>query len=356
MLSSYRVIDCTDERGQLAGFMLAQLGADVLLVEPPGGSSARRCPPFAGDRAGLGHEFVALGVQPRQALGGRGPHDGRRSIAPRRSRRGRRRPAVDRPAERDAVHLRRSRRGQPTLGRRGAHTVRTRRTQGELGGDRPRRERGRLRGRADRRCGPSPVALGFASGVLARCGRYGRRGRWLLWQSAGDPAAVNSSTSRRRFPAPNPRSATPSIRPGARRTMRRCGDGLDYGNIKLQWTYPAADGAVSITFSFGEALAHFTREPVPVDLGGRWLRRGDARHTVDRAESRSCDRGGVAIGDRPVVRGDRRLHRHPHPGVSRGRGGATAGDVGADLEHRRGDGQRPSGRASVLGRRPAAGL
>ena len=25
--------------------------------------------------------------------------------------------------------------------------------------------------------------------------------------------------------------------------MRRCGDGVDYGNIKLQWTYPAADGA-----------------------------------------------------------------------------------------------------------------
>ncbi len=52
MLSPYRVVDCTDERGQLAGFMLAQLGADVLLVEPPGGSSARWCPPFAGDRAG----------------------------------------------------------------------------------------------------------------------------------------------------------------------------------------------------------------------------------------------------------------------------------------------------------------
>src|SRR5690242_8723221 len=52
MLSSCRVIDCTDERGQLAGLMLAQLGADVLLVEPPGGSSAGWCPPFAGDRAG----------------------------------------------------------------------------------------------------------------------------------------------------------------------------------------------------------------------------------------------------------------------------------------------------------------
>ncbi|MPY96246.1 MAG: hypothetical protein GEV08_25235 [Acidimicrobiia bacterium] len=44
MLAPYRVLDLTDERGQLAGFLLAQLGADVVLVEPPGGSPARRGP------------------------------------------------------------------------------------------------------------------------------------------------------------------------------------------------------------------------------------------------------------------------------------------------------------------------
>ena len=49
MLSSYRVLDLTDERGHLAGLMLAQLGADVVLIEPPEGSSARRLGPFAGD-------------------------------------------------------------------------------------------------------------------------------------------------------------------------------------------------------------------------------------------------------------------------------------------------------------------
>src|SRR5438477_4101516 len=42
LLSHYRVIDLTDERGQLAGAMLAQLGADVILVEAPGGSPSRR--------------------------------------------------------------------------------------------------------------------------------------------------------------------------------------------------------------------------------------------------------------------------------------------------------------------------
>ena len=47
MLSRFRVIDLSDERGQLAGLMLAMLGADVLAVEPAGGSGSRRVPPFA---------------------------------------------------------------------------------------------------------------------------------------------------------------------------------------------------------------------------------------------------------------------------------------------------------------------
>ena len=46
MLSPYRVIDLTDERGVLAGQMLADLGADVIQVEPPGGSSGRGVAPF----------------------------------------------------------------------------------------------------------------------------------------------------------------------------------------------------------------------------------------------------------------------------------------------------------------------
>ncbi|MFV0524495.1 MAG: CaiB/BaiF CoA transferase family protein [Acidimicrobiales bacterium] len=49
MLSDYRVIDLCDERGHLAGAILAQLGAEVIAIEPPGGSPARRLGPFAGD-------------------------------------------------------------------------------------------------------------------------------------------------------------------------------------------------------------------------------------------------------------------------------------------------------------------
>ena len=46
MLSPYRVIDLSDERGVLAGQMLADLGADVIQVEPPSGSRGRNVAPF----------------------------------------------------------------------------------------------------------------------------------------------------------------------------------------------------------------------------------------------------------------------------------------------------------------------
>lgn len=49
MLSPYRVLDLTDERGILCGKILADLGADVLQIEPPGGSTARRIGPFYQD-------------------------------------------------------------------------------------------------------------------------------------------------------------------------------------------------------------------------------------------------------------------------------------------------------------------
>lgn len=50
MLEPYRVLDLTDERGELAGFMLAQLGAEVIAIEPPGGSRSRTMGPFRPDR------------------------------------------------------------------------------------------------------------------------------------------------------------------------------------------------------------------------------------------------------------------------------------------------------------------
>ena len=47
LLEPYRVLDLTDDRGNLAGMMLAQMGAEVIAIEPPEGSRARRQAPFA---------------------------------------------------------------------------------------------------------------------------------------------------------------------------------------------------------------------------------------------------------------------------------------------------------------------
>jgi crotonobetainyl-CoA:carnitine CoA-transferase CaiB-like acyl-CoA transferase len=52
MLSPYRVLDLSDHRGIFCSFLLAELGADVVCVEPPGGSAARSQGPFAGDVRG----------------------------------------------------------------------------------------------------------------------------------------------------------------------------------------------------------------------------------------------------------------------------------------------------------------
>jgi crotonobetainyl-CoA:carnitine CoA-transferase CaiB-like acyl-CoA transferase len=46
------VLDLTDLRGALVGRLLADLGADVVKVEPPGGDPDRWRPPFVGDVAG----------------------------------------------------------------------------------------------------------------------------------------------------------------------------------------------------------------------------------------------------------------------------------------------------------------
>jgi crotonobetainyl-CoA:carnitine CoA-transferase CaiB-like acyl-CoA transferase len=46
-LAGLRVLDMADERAELCGRVLADLGADVVRLEPPRGSPSRRMPPFA---------------------------------------------------------------------------------------------------------------------------------------------------------------------------------------------------------------------------------------------------------------------------------------------------------------------
>src|SRR3712207_5564742 len=48
-LVGLRVVELGGERGQWAAKLLADMGADVVKVEPPAGAAERRIGPFAGD-------------------------------------------------------------------------------------------------------------------------------------------------------------------------------------------------------------------------------------------------------------------------------------------------------------------
>ncbi|RPI50700.1 MAG: CoA transferase, partial [Deltaproteobacteria bacterium] len=49
MLSLYRVLDLTDEKGLMCGKILGDLGADVIKIEKPGGDLTRNIGPFYHD-------------------------------------------------------------------------------------------------------------------------------------------------------------------------------------------------------------------------------------------------------------------------------------------------------------------
>ena len=49
MLDGLRILDLTDDRGHLAGMLLAQLGAEVVLAEPPDGHRTRHRGPYVDD-------------------------------------------------------------------------------------------------------------------------------------------------------------------------------------------------------------------------------------------------------------------------------------------------------------------
>ncbi len=60
-LEGVRVVDLTDHRGELAGRLLADLGAEVLKIEPPEGAISRSLPPFDSQGESLFWRCYGLG-------------------------------------------------------------------------------------------------------------------------------------------------------------------------------------------------------------------------------------------------------------------------------------------------------
>jgi crotonobetainyl-CoA:carnitine CoA-transferase CaiB-like acyl-CoA transferase len=70
LLHGYRALDLTDLKGQLCGRLLADLGMEVVKIEPPGGDAVRRLPPFkeGGEGPPLSLLFAHLNANKRSIV------------------------------------------------------------------------------------------------------------------------------------------------------------------------------------------------------------------------------------------------------------------------------------------------
>ena len=260
MLSKYRVLDLCDERGFVASQILGDLGADVIAVEPPAGSPARRLGPFGGGR-GLDSSLWWLAYA-----------RGKRSVTI----------DLDDPSGRDNFHalvrsadflfesfgpggLEARGIGWDELSRINPRLIVTSVTPFGLEGPKARWP-------------ASDLTAWAASGALLLTGNRGRPpvqvGVPQAWLHAGSDAALGAliaNEARLRTgrgqrvdvsAQVSSMAATQSwVLPAGWNDAEthRTGGGFELGPLKMRFVYPCADGHVSITFLFGNALGPFTR-------------------------------------------------------------------------------------------------
>ena len=329
MLSAYRVIDATDHRGQLAGMILAGLGAEVVLAEPPGGAAHRH--------RGDGLEFWAYN---------RGKHsvvcrDRRRRARPRARRRRAAR-------QRRPLRPRRRRRGQP--GRRPRHG------QSAFGRDGPKADWAAsdltilaagcsqaLNGDSDR----PPVRTSVPQAWL-HAGAEAAVGALLALTeraTSGRGQHVDVSAQQAVLQAAIPGVLlAPNDNPEAQRTS----GGILTGPIHLQFVYPAADGYVSITLLFGSMIGPFTRRLMEwvCEEGHCTAAMRDWDWNAFGLRLATTEEGAGELEDGQG--GDHRDDEPAHQGraVRRGAAAPRAAGAGDDAGRARGDGAPARARAT----------
>ncbi len=262
MLEPYRVVDCTDDAGHLAGLMLAQMGAEVILVEAPGGSPARRRHPLAvtehTEATSLWHSAYNRGKR-SVVLDLAAARAGDRSVARQFERLAASADVVlwsGRPAELpfDPEALRD---GNDRLivgllsayGRTGpkANWYASDLTVCAAGCQMA------LTGNSDRAPLRTGVAQGFnhgagdlAVGVLMALNERARSGRGQIVDVSAQAAFLQASFA---YALNEAWQNAP---------LGRSGEGINVGPFVLRWGYPALDGEVSITLLFGAAFKEFT--------------------------------------------------------------------------------------------------
>ena len=68
LLQGIRVLDLAGPRGEMAGRVLADMGAEVIKVEPPAGVASRRLPPFSDSEPGRSLYWAAMGFGKRSVV------------------------------------------------------------------------------------------------------------------------------------------------------------------------------------------------------------------------------------------------------------------------------------------------
>ena len=261
MLQHIRVLDLCDGEALLCGQILADLGADVILVEPPVGASARRRGPFAG-----------------------GAPDPERSLLFWAYARGRRSLVVDRESEAGRRELRELARGADVLLESGAPGELARHGLGHaelaaenpglvfvsitpFGQDGPRAHQPAtdltvlaaagplaLTGDSDR--APVRVAVPQAFRHAAAEAAVGalvaleERRRSGLGQHVDVSAQQASTIATQAYLLSHPLGAG---------TSTRVAGGVRVGRLRVEFVYPAKDGWVSITHLFGSTIGPVTR-------------------------------------------------------------------------------------------------
>ncbi len=256
MLSPYRVLDLTDERGQMASFLLATMGAEVLALEPPGGSSSRTRAPLDPEGLSLAHRAFNRGKRSvtvdLTTPAGRGQLEALAATADVLIESGTPEELAAQGLDRAALMA-----ANPTLvvvtispfGQTGpkANWASTDLTVWAAGGPLA------ISGDPDR----APVQVSVpqayfhasgvaASGALMALLARGRTGRGQHVDVSAQIAAMAATQSA---------VLCASARAPA---VARSGGGIKGGDIFLRFVYPASDGHVSITHVFGAAVGPFT--------------------------------------------------------------------------------------------------
>ena len=317
MLETYRVVDLTDERGQLAAFILAGLGADVVLVEPPDGSGGRRRGPFAGDVDDRERSLTFWGWNrgKRSVVLDLTADDGRRRA--RRALRRRRRRHRERGRRR---RPRRAAGGQPGAGDGVDHRVRIDGPEGRLASHRSHGQGRRVPARHHGRRRSGPGAHGRAPGVPPRLGRC--RGRRPAGPDRARHQWVRASTSRssaQRSMMQATQSYVLAVPLGGTAAQRKSG-GVKTGGLDVQLRV-AVQGRLRVRDVPVRRLDR-TVQPAPdaVDPRGGLLRRGHPGQGLARLRQPALRRPRADRGVRPAQGHRRRVLRHQDQGRAARRG------------------------------------